>query len=278
MIVYLNGEFLPLEEAHVSVLDRGFLFGDGVYEVIPVYSGHLFRAQEHLHRLDNSLKSIKLQNPLTRSQWIHILDDIVTHNHGGDQAIYLQVTRGSAKRDHNFPEHIVPTVFVMSDPIEVLPPSKGVRAITTLDTRWQHCDIKSISLLSNILLRRQAIENGGVESILIREGYAMEGAASNVFIVDKGIVITPPKSTFILAGITRDLILEAMHASNISCCEANISESQLHAADEIWLTSSTREILPVITLDKHRVGTGKVGSVWAQVLHIYQQYKQTLHG
>ena len=278
MIVYLNGEFLPLAEARVSVLDRGFLFGDGVYEVIPVYAGRLFRLQEHLHRLENSLKGIKLQNPLMEKQWVKILESIVSRNNGGDQAIYLQITRGPAKRDHNFPENIVPTVFVMTDPITVLPPSNGVKAITRVDTRWQHCDIKSISLLANILLRRQAIETGGVETILIRDGNAMEGAASNIFIVEKGIAITPPKSQFILPGITRDLILEAMQSAEMPCQEATISENQLRSADEIWLTSSTREILPVIRLDDKVVGKGKPGQIWSQVLHIYQTYKQTLYG
>mgnify|MGYP003572542282 CR=1 FL=1 len=276
MIVYLNGEFLPLSEARVPVLDRGFIFGDGVYEVIPVYAGRLFRLEEHLQRLENSLKCIKLDNPLTRQQWIERLETLVVRNKGGDQSIYLQVTRGPAKRNHNFPERVVPTVFMMSEPASTLPPSNGVKAITRIDTRWQRCDIKSIALLANVLLRQEAVEVGAAEAILIREGYAMEGAASNVFIVADGVAITPPKSQFILPGITRDLIVEAMQAAQLPYREADISETQLRSADEIWITSSIREIVPVITLDDKRVGTGQPGAVWSQVWQIYQDYKQKL--
>jgi len=276
MIVYLNGEFLPLSEARIPVLDRGFIFGDGVYEVIPVYAGNLFRLSEHLQRLENSLNGIKLPNPLTHQQWVEILETVVNRNNGGDQSLYLQITRGPAKRNHNFPEQIKPTVFIMSDPLETGPPSPGVKAITCADIRWQYCDIKSIALLANVLLRQQAIEVGAAEAILIRDGYVMEGAASNVFIVVDGVAITPPKSQFILPGITRDLILEAMQAAQLPCREANIPETQLRSADEIWLTSSTREILPIIALDDKIIGTGEPGAVWSKVWHIYQEYKQKL--
>jgi D-alanine transaminase len=163
MIVYLNGEYMPLSEARVPVLDRGFIFGDGVYEVIPVYAGRLFRLQQHLQRLDNSLKSIKLQNPLTHQQWIETLETLVARNNGGDLAVYLQVTRGPAKRHHDFPDQVVPTVFVMTEPTGSSPPSGGVKAITCADIRWQLCDIKSIALLANVLLRRQAIEVGAAD-------------------------------------------------------------------------------------------------------------------
>lgn len=276
MIVYLNGEFLPLEEARVPVLDRGFIFGDGVYEVIPAFAGRLFRLQEHLQRLENSLKSIKLHNPLSRQQWVEILENLVAHNQGSDQSIYLQVTRGPAKREHNFPQQVVPTVFIMSEPVEKRPPSAGAKAITCADNRWQRCDIKSIALLANVLLRQQAVETGAAEAILIREGYVMEGAASNVFIVSDQIAITPPKSQFILPGITRDLILEAMQSAQLPYREADITEAQLRSADEIWVTSSVREILPIITLDEQPVGTGQPGPVWSQVWQIYQDYKQRL--
>jgi D-alanine transaminase len=276
MIVYLNGEFLPLEEAQVSVLDRGFIFADGVYEVIPVYNGRFFRAPEHLQRLENSLNSIKLPNPLTREQWIETLETVVARNEGSEQSVYLQVTRGPAKRNHNFPQDTQPTVFIMSEPLPALPPSTGVKAITCADTRWQYCDIKSIALLANVLLRQQAVEVGAAEAILIREGYVMEGAASNVFIVVDGVAITPPKSQYILPGITRDLIVEAMQEAQLPCREANIPEIQLRSADEIWVTSSTREILPVVMLDEKPVGDGQPGSVWTSVWEIYQDYKQKL--
>jgi D-alanine transaminase len=279
MIVYLNGKLLPISEARISVLDRGFIFADGVYEVIPVYAGRLFRLQEHLQRLENSLAGIKLDNPLTKKQWIETLETLVTANQTdeqSDQSVYLQVTRGPAKRDHNFPENIKPTVFMMSEPLQAKPPSSGVKAITQADIRWQRCDIKSIALLANVLQRREAIERGTAEAILIRDGYIMEGAASNVFIVVDGVAITPPKSQFILPGITRDLVLEAMQAAQLPCREADIPESQLRTAEEIWFTSSTREIVPVITLDDKPVGKGKPGPVWSQVFQIYQEYKQKL--
>jgi D-alanine transaminase len=276
MIVYLNGNFLPLEEARISVLDRGFIFGDGIYEVIPVYGGRLFRLPEHLQRLENSLQGIKLANPLTPPQWIETLETLVAHNHGGDQSLYLQITRGPAKREHNFPAQVTPTVFVMSEPLKTPPRSPGVKAITCMDTRWQRCDIKAITLLANVLLRQQAVEVGAVEAILIRDGYVMEGAASNVFIVHQGMAITPPKSQFILPGITRDLVLEVIQAAHLPCRETNIPVEQLYTAEEIWLTSSTREILPVITLDDKPVGPGRPGPVWSQVWQLYQDYKQTL--
>ena len=260
----------------MSVLDRGFIFADGVYEVLPVYNGQLFRPQEHWHRLENSLKSIRLQNPLTKQQWLDILETLIARNNGGDQAIYLQITRGAAKRDHNFPEHVVPTVFIMSDPISPSPKPVGVKAITCADTRWQHCDIKSIALLANILLRNQEVSVDAVEAILIREGYVTEGAASNVFIVVDSVAITPPKSQFILSGITRDLIIEAMQVAKLKVQEANIPENQLRTASEIWLCSSTREILTVINLDDTKVGTWQPGPVWSQVWQIYQDYKQKL--
>ncbi|BAP57807.1 D-amino-acid transaminase [Thioploca ingrica] len=280
MIVYLNGEFLPVESAKISVLDRGFIFGDGVYEVLPVYNGHLFRLAEHLQRLENSLQAIRLANPLSRQQWSDLLTQLVAHNHGGDQSIYLQVTRGPAKREHNFPHLIQPTVFMMSEAIQAQPPSPGVKAITCPDIRWQRCDIKAVALLANVLLRQQAVDVGAVEAILIRDGYVMEGAASNVFVVIDGITMTPPKSRYILPGITRDLILEVMQANQLPYQEVAITEAQLRSAVEIWVTSSVREILPITTLDEQTVGSGKPGPIWSQVWQLYQNYKQQLrsHG
>ena len=276
MIVYLNGEFLPVESAKISVLDRGFIFGDGVYEVLPVYNGHLFRLAEHLQRLENSLQAIRLANPLSRQQWTERLTTLVAHNHGGDQSVYLQVTRGPAKREHNFPHSIQPTVFMMSEAIQAQPPSPGVKAITYPDIRWQRCDIKAVALLANVLLRQQAVDVGAVETILIRDGYVMEGAASNVFVVIDGITMTPPKSQYILPGITRDLILEVMQANQLPYQEVAITETQLRSAAEIWVTSSVREILPITTLDEQTVSSGKPGPIWSQVWQLYQNYKQQL--
>jgi D-alanine transaminase len=275
-IAYLNGKFLPLTEAYIPVLDRGFIFGDGVYEVIPVYRRRLFRLSEHLNRLEHSLAQVYLPNPLTREQWQTALETLVAKNEGEDQSIYLQVTRGVAKRHHNFPSPIVPTVFIMSEPFTDPAPSTGVSVITCADTRWQLCHIKSISLLSNVLLRQQAVETGAVEAILIRDDYVTEGAASNVFIVQKGVVMTPPKGPFLLSGITRDLILEVMATAQLPYQETAISAAQLRVAEEIWITSSTREILPVIMLDDKPVSDGKPGPLWSHVWQLFQTYKQTI--
>ena len=278
--VYLNGVFLPIDQACVPVLDRGFLFGDGVYEVIPVYGGNLFRLEQHLQRLDHSLAGVRIGNPLSRTLWRDTLDELVERNGGGDQSIYFQVTRGAApKRDHAFPANVLPTVFMMSTPLAPLPADlaqNGIAAITLPDIRWQMCDIKAITLLPNVLLRQEALDKGAAEAILLRDGLAVEGAASNLFIVKDGAIITPPKGPQLLPGITRDLILELAAAHQVSHREAVITEAELRAADEIWLTSSTREILPVTRLDGQAVSGGKPGPVWARMIGLYQDYKRTL--
>lgn len=275
-IAYLNGTFLPLTEAKISPLDRGFIFGDGVYEVIPVYAGRLFRLTEHLQRLDRSLASIQLANPLAQEQWQQALSQLVTENQGGDQSIYLQVTRGPAPRKHNFPPNPHPTVFMMSEPMVDPVPSEGAKAITLTDTRWSLCHIKSVSLLGSVLLREAAVQAGTTEAILLRNGYLTEGAASNVFVVHKKTVMTPPEGPFILTGITRDLIIETLQAAGHACQEVDISEQQLRNADEIWLTSSTREIVPIIALDDKIVGSGQPGPMWQIAWDLYQAYKQKL--
>lgn len=283
-IVYLNGKFLPLDQAQVPVLDRGFIFGDGVYEVIPVYGGNLFRLEAHLQRLDQSLAGIKLMNPLTHAEWERVLRELVSRNASAaspDQSIYLQVTRGVAKRDFGLPQGIQPTVFAMSNPM--LAPSAdvhelGVAAITLEDIRWHYCHIKAITLLAANLLRQEALERGAVEAILIRAGEVTEGAASNVFIVKNGSVITPPTGPKLLPGITRDLIVELCAANKVPCLERVIVEAELHGADEIWLTSSTKEILPVTCLNDKPVGSGKPGPLWARLIRFYQDYKRSLRG
>ncbi len=278
--VYLNGVFLPIDQACVPVLDRGFLFGDGVYEVIPVYGGNLFRLEQHLQRLDHSLAGVRIGNPMSRTLWRDTLDELVERNGGGDQSIYFQVTRGAApKRDHAFPANVLPTVFMMSTPLAPLPADlaqNGIAAITLADIRWQMCDIKAITLLPNVLLRQEALDKGAAEAILLRDGLAVEGAASNLFIVKDGAIITPPKGPQLLPGITRDLILELAAAHQVPHRETVITEAELRAADEIWLTSSTREILPVTRLDGQAVSGGKPGPVWARMIGLYQDYKRTL--
>ncbi|MGB5261829.1 MAG: D-amino acid aminotransferase [Gammaproteobacteria bacterium] len=275
-IAYLNGRFLPLEEAQIPVLDRGFLFGDGVYEVIPVYGGRLFRLPHHLKRLQNSLAGLRMPNPLSDTEWETVLAELVTRNDGSDQAVYLQVTRGVApKRDHAFPADIRPTVFAMSNAVTTsrdTAAEQGIRAITLDDIRWSLCNIKAITLLPNVLLRQQAIEADTAEAILINNDRAIEGAASNLFIVRNGLLITPPNSSALLPGITRDLVLELAANHSIPFREVDIPANDLYSSDEIWLTSSTREISPVIQLNSTTVGNGKPGPLWQRMIVLYHDY------
>ncbi len=273
--VYLNGEYLPLSEAKISVLDRGFLFGDSLYEVIPAYAGKLFCLEAHLQRLNDGLKAIRLAVSFTTEQWLDILQPLLIE--GDAQYIYLQITRGVAdKRDHGFPLNCTPTVFAMCNPIVPFACEQGVQAITLDDVRWQLCNIKATTLLANILLRQSAIDEGSTEAILIKEGYATEGAASNIFVVIDGVLITPPKTNEILPGITRDVIIDLAKANHIQVEEDVISLDALQQASEIWLTSSTREILPVTILDHKPVGKGQVGPVWQAMHTLFQEYKQVV--
>lgn len=275
--VYLQGQFQPIEEAKISVLDRGFLFGDGVYEVVPVYGGHPFRLTEHLQRLENSLAEVRITNPHTRREWEALLTRFIAENQGGDQSLYLQVTRGIAPRDHHFPEQSTPTLFMMSNPLVGTPETilqNGIAAVTERDSRWSRCNIKSISLLANVLHRQHAFDQGAKESILIRDGYVTEGAASNVFVVLEGSVCTPPKSPQLLPGITRDLLLELAEQHQIRCQECPIRQQQLEQAEEIWITSSTKEIVPVTTLNQQPIGDGRVGPMALALHHHLQTFKQ----
>lgn len=274
--VYLNGQYLPLNEAKVSVLDRGFLFGDGVYEVIPSYSGHLFHFQDHLQRLENSLAGIRLESPHSREQWLDILTPLLDARF--DQYIYLQITRGvAAKRDHGFPGNTPATVFAMCSAIVPFAGlATGVKAISLDDSRWQFCNVKAITLLGNILHRQEAIDQGCAEALLVKDGYVVEGAASNVFAVIDGVLLTPPKNNDILPGITRDVILDIARNNNIPCREESIPFTVLKTADEIWVTSSTREIIPVVELDSKPVADGKPGPVWHTMNQLFQAYKHTL--
>ncbi len=274
--VFLNGEYLPADQAHVSVLDRGFLLGDGVYEVIPVYQGLPFCLNEHLQRLQRSLDGVRMANPYSIEQWSEIIARLVKDNEGENQAVYLQVTRGVAPRDHVFPEGVEPTAFVMTNPIKPLPEwykQDGIKAITVKDIRWAQCDIKAITLLPNSLLRQQAQDAGAQEAILIRDGYMTEGSASNSYAVLDGVIYTAPKDEKVLPGITRDVVLELARSAGVSYREQAVSAQQLKQADEIWISSSTRELLPVTTLDDAPVGNGKPGPVWQQLDALYQRFK-----
>ncbi len=275
--VYLNGEFLAPEMARVSAFDRGFIFGDGVYEVIPVFGGRLFRLPQHLARLDSSLREIRLTNPLAGAEWQTIFERLVEIQGGGDLSIYLEVTRGPAPRDHAFPAKVTPTVFAYATPLKYPPKEQveqGIGAITASDIRWLRCDIKAIALLPNALLRQQALDAGVAETILLRDGFMTEGAASNLFVVKNGRAVTPPKGPLILPGVTRDLVLELALAHGVPCEERAVSETELRNADEVWLTSSTKEILAITRLDGKPVGTGRPGPLHGRMLALYRDYKR----
>jgi D-alanine transaminase len=276
-MVYLNGKFLPIEEARVPVLDRGFIFGDGVYEVVPVYSRVPFRLDEHLARLERSLGEIGIRNPHTRAQWRDIIYRLVDAQPFEDQAVYFQVTRGVAKRDHAFPKGVEPTVFMMANPL-VTPPrelvEKGGAAVSAQDNRWLRCDIKSISLVGNCLLRQVSAEAGAAETILFREGRLTEASASNVFAVKRGVILTPPKGHLILPGITYDVVTELAQANGMPLEFREVLESEVRSADELWVTSSSKEVLAIVSLDGARVGDGRPGPVFARMYQLYQDFKQ----
>lgn len=270
---------MPLEEARVPVMDRGFIFGDGIYEVIPAYSRKPFRLKEHLKRLQSSLDSIRLKNPHSDSQWTELCAQLVAQNQGEDQYIYLHITRGPAKRDHAFPKQVQPTVFMMSTPLQTAPTEllkSGVAAITAQDNRWLRCDIKAISLLPNVLLRQMAVDCGAVETVLLRDGILTEGAASNIFVVKNGVVLAPPKNHLILPGITYDVVLELAAAHSIPHQVRAVSESEVRAAQELWMTSSAKEVLAITTLDNQPVGDGKPGKLFWRMHELYQNYKATV--
>ncbi len=276
-IVYLNGKFMPIEEAHVPVLDRGFIFGDGVYEVIPVYSKHPFRLAEHLRRLQYSLDKVRIDNPMSEAEWSQLVAGIVERNAGEDQSVYLQVTRGVARRDHAFPKGVRPTVFMMSNLLVTPAPAlveSGVACISAQDYRWLNCDIKSVSLLGNCLLRQLSADVGATETILFRDGQLTEASASNVFIVRDGVLLTPPKDNLVLPGITYDVVLEIARAREFELEVRAVSEAEVRSADEIWVTSSTKEVLAVTTLDGKPVGDGKPGPLFRRMHALYQQFKQ----
>ena len=278
-IVYLNGEFMPLENARVPVLDRGFIFGDGVYEVIPVYSRRPFRMPEHLARFRRSHDAIRLEYPLSDAEWTRLVHDLIQRHGGDDQSIYLQVTRGVAKRDHAFPKDAVPTVFAMSSPLST--PSReaienGVSTVSAVDYRWQRCDIKSTSLLANCLLRQVAADSGATEVVMFRDGFLTEGSSSNVFAVKNGTILAPPKDHRVLPGITYDVVLELANNNRLACEVRPVSEQEVRSADELWVTSSTKEVLAVTTLDGNVVGTGKPGPVFRRVYQLYQEFKRTI--
>jgi D-alanine transaminase len=276
MQVFLNNAWLPIEEAKVSVLDRGFVFGDGIYEVIPVYEGRPFRLMAHLKRLFRSLREIRLTNPYTLDNWQAMIKQLIERNGNQNLSIYIQVTRGVAPRDHTFPE-TTPTVLAMANALSETPRAvleEGVKAILLEDIRWLRCDIKSISLLANVLLRQKAAEEGAKEAILIRDGFLTEGAASSVFIVKNGTVFSPPFAPTLLPGVTAALIASLARQYAIPLIFRPIAEHEVQQADEVLLISSIREILPVTILDQDKVGSGKPGPLFWQIYDLYQGAKK----
>lgn len=275
-MIFLNGKFMPIEEAKVPVLDRGFIFGDGVYELVPVYSRVPFRLDEHLARLERSLAAVRIRNPYTRAEWRDIILQLVAKQAFEDQGVYFQVTRGVAKRDHAFPKDAVPTVFLMANPL--VTPAKelverGVAAVSAADDRWLHCDIKSISLIGNCLLRQVSADAGATETILFRDGRLTEASASNVFVVKGGVILSPPKSNLILPGITYDVIFELAQGAALPFAYRDVSRDEVFTADELWATSSSKEVLAVVTLDGKPVGDGRPGPVFRKMHALYQDFK-----
>src|ERR1700761_6938333 len=274
---YLNGEFLPLREARISPLDRGFLYSDGVYEVMPVYAGRGFRFDAHAARLTRSLSEIKMEDPHTRAEWRAILSSLIGKNGNGDQYIYWQVTRGAEYGRNHAPLPKIPrTVFAFCAPLPSTSAAtleNGVQCVTAQDTRWAQCDIKSVSLLANVLLRQHAVDADAAETILLRDGQLMEASASAVHVVINGEIMSPPNSRKILPGTTRSAMEEVATAVGLVYKSAPISEQQLRAAEEVWISAATREVQPVTAIDGNPVGTGKPGPVWRRLYDQWQQYK-----
>jgi D-alanine transaminase len=280
ILCYLNGDYLPLNQAKVSVLDRGFIFGDGVYEVIPVYGRKLFRFDEHMARLTRSLSKVRIENPHTRAEWLERSRHLIGALGADDQIVYLQITRGVAWRDHVMPPDLEPTVFMMASAMK--PPTTeqrhhGVACVTARDFRWERGDIKSTSLLGAVLARQMSADRGGAETIMFRNGFLTEGSSSNVWVVHEGAVLGPPKSEHVLEGIRYDLIRELCEEEGIAYNLRPIPEAEVLAADELMLSSSTKELLPVTTLDGDPVGhgalRGKPGPVYARLHEAYQRAK-----
>jgi D-alanine transaminase len=275
-VVWLNGAFVPLGEAKISVLDRGFIFGDGVYELVPVYARQPFRMPQHLKRLQSSLDGIGLANPMDEAGWSALVRELVARMPFPDQGVYLQVTRGVARRDHAFPQDTPPTVFMMSNPL-VTPSAeqvaKGVAAVTAEDNRWLRCDLKTTSLLGNVLMRQLAADAGAVETVMFRDGWLTEASASNVLIVTGGTIVAPPKDNRILPGITYDATAEFARAAGLPIEIRPVRRDEALAADEMWLSSSSKEVLAITTLDGKPFAGGVPGPMFRRMHAEFQARK-----
>lgn len=276
-VVYLNGEMTPLSEAKIPVLDRGFIFGDGVYEVVPMYARKMFRAKQHLARLFRSLQSIGIPNPHSEEEWMALVDKVASGYPADDQLIYIQVTRGVAKRAHAFPKEVTPTVFIMTNQLS-LPTAeareKGVACVSMDDRRWLRCEIKSVSLLGNVLAAQHAAENEAVEAVQFRDGFLTEASASNVWVVKDGKLMAPPKDNLILEGIRYGLLEDLSQRSGIAFESRRITREEVFAADEVLLTSASKEVLPVVSIDGQVIGSGKPGPVFQKLYAAYQEAKK----
>jgi D-alanine transaminase len=281
-ICYLNGHYLPLAEARVSPLDRAFLFGDAVYEVLPIYASRPFRLREHLDRLNRSLAGIRMSAPLSHTDWAELSQELISRNSARDAYLYLQVTRGAELgRNHAWPEDLKPTLFAYVTALEPLSPSileHGVSAVTATDTRWARRDIKSTALLANILLKKLSADAGAFETIMLENGELTEGSSTTVHVVRDGVVRTPPNGHRILPGTTRDVVTELAGRLSVRCESSRVSEAMLRAADEIWLAFATRGVLPVTALDGAPVGTGKPGPLFKRISAAFADYTRELAG
>jgi D-alanine transaminase len=279
--VYLNGAFMPIEEARIPVLDRGFIFGDGIYEYVPVYGRRTFRLHEHYQRLLRSLAAVRIPCPFSEAAFGALVQRLIAAQPFDDQGIYLQITRGAAPRDHAFPKGLTPTVFMMSNPL-VMPTreqvERGVSVVVREDIRWLRNDIKAVSLLGHCMLRTEAADEGCAEVVLVRDGFLTEGSASNVMIVKGGVALAPPKTQLILPGITYDVVLELLAAHGLPHEVRAVSEAELRNADEVWLTSSSKEVLAVTEMDFRPVGhgesAGRPGPVFRHVLALYRDFME----
>ena len=275
-IVHLNGAMLRLADATISVLDRGFIYGDGAYELVPVYARQPFRMTQHLDRLQRTLDGIRLPNPHSRGEWERIIGQVIERTPFADQAVYMQVTRGVAKRDHSFPKDAKPTVFVMSNPLPTPTPEQveeGVAVVTAEDNRWKRCDLKTISLLGNVLMRQLATDADAVETVMFRDGWLTEASASNVLIVNDGTIVAPPKDNQILPGITYDATIEFARDAGLAAEIRPVSQAEAQDADEMWLSSSTKEVLAVTSVDGRAFAGGKPGPVFRRVYDLFQARK-----
>lgn len=279
-LCFLNGSFGPLHDAKVSVLDRGFLFGDGIYEVVPVYGGRLFRFDEHLTRLNRSLAKVRIASPFDRAQWLEHCRVLIAAQSAPDQLLYIQVTRGVAMREHTMPPDLTPTVFIMTNAMK--PPSaeqrqRGIACITAQDFRWQRGDIKSVSLLGNVLARQLSADQGATETILFRDGFLTEASSCNVWLVHQGGVVGVPKSEHVLEGVRYELIRELCEEIGVAYSLRPITKAEVLGADELMLSSATKEVLPVTQVDGHTIGhgaqRGKPGPVYARLYEAYQRAK-----